>query len=242
LSCIRSPGLNSEAPFVLVSTSPLVLDDVEFCISRPGDRLEAPGLSAAIALAPAARKMAAERTMARFIATSSIFVCRSATGRLPICSGRREPKFLRSSCMHRVLSETWSEDRNENVPDYRLRGRCMDRAGHSDADCEARRSRGREHSNGPGPRPSSRLGQGTWSPLRLGTRPPSRLALTFCLVCVIDGLRVTPQAIEFDPFLFCHIRVRLRRSAPLDLDLWRLAQYIAATCSRPAFGGYPARL
>src|SRR5690349_8988193 len=56
-----SPGLYSEAPFVVRV--------VEFCISCPGDRLEAPGLSAAIALAPAASKMAAERTMARFIAT-----------------------------------------------------------------------------------------------------------------------------------------------------------------------------
>jgi hypothetical protein len=44
----------------LVSMSPLVLDDIEFCISCPGDKLEAPGLSAAIAFAPAASKMAAE--------------------------------------------------------------------------------------------------------------------------------------------------------------------------------------
>jgi hypothetical protein len=68
LSCMRSPGLNSDAPFVVL--------EVEFCISCPGDRLDAPGLSAAIALAPAASKIAAENTMVRFIANSSV-VCLS---------------------------------------------------------------------------------------------------------------------------------------------------------------------
>jgi hypothetical protein len=137
--------------------------------------LDAPGLSAAIALPPSPSRRAAAKPIVRFIRALHLGSPKKTEAAYD-CSGWPGNQTPSRSLVCRVKLGTWERGKYETVVTCSVPRRCVDCAGERDAGRKTERSwRQQRHGARPRPWSSLRLGKGTRSSLRLAARSPSWL-------------------------------------------------------------------